>query len=139
VRVRTQELVAVSESPVARCRDGCNPSTRSKPAVGAMPPRIAVPARAGNRTTTHRARPAVDIDALKRQPSDVIVGTFRTTLAIQNQILQPSKDVGHLAYQFHLSIFDDLGFPIALQRLVDAFTAHHGVKGWFMDYDTPRH
>lgn len=111
---------------------------RSQP-WGAMPARIAVPARAGIRTTTHRARPAVDIDALKRQPSDVLVGTFRATRAIQNPILQLSKDVCHLAYQFHPSIFDDFGFPIALQRLVDAFTAHNGVKGLFMDYDTPRH
>jgi signal transduction histidine kinase len=104
-----------------------------------MPARIAVPARAGIRTTTHHARPAVDIDALKRQPSDVLVGTFRATRAIQNPILQLSKDVCHLAYQFHPSIFDDFGFPIALQRLVDAFTAHNGVNGWFMDYDAPRH
>jgi signal transduction histidine kinase len=111
---------------------------RSQP-WGAMPARIAVPARAVNRTTTYRAQPAVDSDALNRQPSDVLVGTFRATRAIQNPIVQLSEDVCHLAHQFHPSIFDDVGFPIALQRLVDAFTAYNGVKGWFMDYDTPRH
>ncbi len=39
--------------------------------------------------------------------------------------------VRHLAYQLHPSILDDLGLPIALQRLVDDFTARSRIRGSF--------
>ncbi len=43
-----------------------------------------------------------------------------------------SDDVRHLAYQFHPSILDDLGLPIALKRYVDDFTARTGLRGTFV-------
>ncbi len=39
--------------------------------------------------------------------------------SIQDRLTELSDDVRHLAYQFHPSILDDLGLPVALQRLVD--------------------
>ncbi len=39
--------------------------------------------------------------------------------SIQDRLTELSDDVRHLAYQFHPSILDDLGLPIALQRLAD--------------------
>ncbi len=42
-----------------------------------------------------------------------------------------------LAYQFHPSILDDLGLPIALQRLVDDFSARSKVRGVFSHKDIP--
>ena len=39
--------------------------------------------------------------------------------SIQDRLTELSDDVRHLAYQFHPSILDDLGLPVALQRLID--------------------
>jgi len=43
-----------------------------------------------------------------------------------------SDDVRHLAYQFHPSILDDLGLPIALKRYVDDLSARTGLHGTFV-------
>jgi signal transduction histidine kinase len=48
-----------------------------------------------------------------------------------------SDVVRHLAYQLHPSILDDLGLPIALQRLVDDFTARSHIRGSFGYKDVP--
>jgi two-component system, NarL family, sensor kinase len=45
--------------------------------------------------------------------------------------------VRHLAYQLHPSILDDLGLPIALQRLVDDFTARSHIRGSFGHKNIP--
>jgi signal transduction histidine kinase len=42
-----------------------------------------------------------------------------------------------LAYQLHPSILDDLGLPIALQRLVDDFTARSHIRGSFGHKNIP--
>ena len=81
---------------------------------------------------------AIDVEALERQLSTAPIGTVRAVQAIQDRIIELSDDVRHLAHQLHPSILDDLGLSIALQRLVDDFTARTGVKGQFIDYDTPK-
>jgi signal transduction histidine kinase len=48
-----------------------------------------------------------------------------------------SDVVRHLAYQLHPSILDDLGLPIALQRLVDEFTARSRIQGSFEHKNIP--
>ncbi len=47
---------------------------------------------------------------------------------IQNRLAELSDDVRRLAYQFHPSILDDLGLPIALHRLIDDFSTRTGIK-----------
>jgi signal transduction histidine kinase len=80
---------------------------------------------------------AVDIEALERQLSDAPVGTLRAARAIQDRVVEISENVRHMAYQFHPSILDDLGLPIALQRLVNDFSVRTGVNGVFLDHGTP--
>ncbi len=48
---------------------------------------------------------------------------------IQNRLAELSDEVRHLAYQFHPSLVDDLGLPIALHRLIDDFSTRTGIKG----------
>jgi len=74
---------------------------------------------------------AVELEALERKlrsSPDLIGPGLRSLL---DRVTELSEDVRHLAYQFHPSILDDLGLPIALQRLVDDFSAHTGVQGRF--------
>ena len=47
------------------------------------------------------------------------VGCSKELRSIQDRLTELSDDVRHLAYQFHPSILDDLGLPVALQRLID--------------------
>ena len=51
--------------------------------------------------------------------------------SIQDRLTELSDDVRHLAYQFHPSILDDLGLTVALQRLVDDFSARSGIAATF--------
>ena len=74
---------------------------------------------------------AMDVEAVGRQlsPSPGRVG--QDVCAIQERVAELSDSVRHLAYQLHPSILDDLGLPIALQRLVDDFTARSHIGGTF--------
>jgi signal transduction histidine kinase len=74
---------------------------------------------------------AVELETLERQlpSSPGLIGPGLRSLV--DRVVGLSEDVRHLAYQFHPSILDDLGLPIALQRLVDDFSAHAGVRGRF--------
>lgn len=47
------------------------------------------------------------------------VGCSKELRSIQDRLTELSDDVRHLAYQFHPSILDDLGLPVALQRMID--------------------
>ena len=51
--------------------------------------------------------------------------------------MELSDVVRHLAYQLHPSILDDLGLPIALQRLVEDFTARSHIRGSFGHKNIP--
>ena len=45
--------------------------------------------------------------------------------------LDNREDLRHLAYQFHPSVLDDLGLPVALRRLVDDISGRAGLKSAF--------
>ena len=74
---------------------------------------------------------AMEIHSLEQQLSSSPVHVSRAIRAIQDRVVELSEDVRHLAYQFHPSILDDLGLPVALQRLVDEFAARSNVRGSF--------
>ncbi len=58
---------------------------------------------------------------------------FRARLRqLRRQVGGLSDDVRHMAYQFHPSILDDLGLPIALKRYVDDLSARTGLRGTFV-------
>lgn len=80
---------------------------------------------------------AMEIEGLERQLSSSPVQVGRAVRAIQDRVVELSEDVRHLAYQFHPSILDDLGLPIALQRLVDDFSVRSNVRGSFSHMNIP--
>lgn len=80
----------------------------------------------------------IDVEALERQLSTAPTHTLRAVRAIEDRVIELSDDVRHLAHQLHPSILNDLGLSIALQRLVDDFTARTGVQGDFIDQDSLR-
>lgn len=80
---------------------------------------------------------AMEIEAVERQLSSSPVHVGRAVRAIQDRVVELSEDVCHLAYQFHPSILDELGLPIALQRLVDDFMARTNVCGSFGHKNIP--
>lgn len=81
---------------------------------------------------------AIDIEALERALSTAPIDTVRAVRAIEDRVIELSDDVRHLAHQLHPSMLDDLGLSIALQRLLDDFTARTTVRGEFIDCDTPK-
>jgi PAS domain S-box-containing protein len=74
---------------------------------------------------------AMDIEAVGQQLSVSPGHVGRDVYAIQERVVELSDVVRHLAYQLHPSILDDLGLPIALQRLVDDFTVRSRIRGSF--------
>lgn len=80
---------------------------------------------------------AMDIEAVGRQLSSSSDDVGRAVQEIQDRVVELSDVVRHLAYQLHPSILDDLGLPIALQRLVDDFTARSRIRGSFGHKDIP--
>jgi PAS domain S-box-containing protein len=79
----------------------------------------------------------MDIDAVERQLSFQPGQVGQAVRAIQDRVVELSDVVRHLAYQLHPSILDDLGLPIALQRLVDDFTARSNIRGNFGHKNIP--
>jgi PAS domain S-box-containing protein len=80
---------------------------------------------------------AMDIEAVGRQLSSSPDHVGRAVQEIQDRVVELSDVVRHLAYQLHPSILDDLGLPIALQRLVDDFTARSRIRGSFGHKNIP--
>ncbi|MCE9536994.1 MAG: hypothetical protein K8R65_11385, partial [Nitrospirae bacterium] len=80
---------------------------------------------------------AMEIEGVERQLISAPIHMGRAVRAIQDRVVELSEDVRHLAYQFHPSILDDLGLPIALQRLVDDFSARSNVRGSFHHKNIP--
>lgn len=74
---------------------------------------------------------AMDIEAVGQQLSSSSDDVGRAVQEIQDRVVELSDVVRHLAYQLHPSILDDLGLPIALQRLVEDFTARSHIRGSF--------
>lgn len=61
----------------------------------------------------------VQAESLEANLPDSAVACSKELRSIQDRLTELSDDVRHLAYQFHPSILDDLGLPVALQRLID--------------------
>lgn len=80
---------------------------------------------------------AMDIEAVGRQLSIAPDHVGRDVRAIQERVVELSDVVRHLAYQLHPSILDDLGLPIALQRLVEDFTTRSYIRGSFEHKNIP--
>lgn len=77
---------------------------------------------------------AVEIETFQqRLPSSEPVA--EKLLSLHEQVVELSDDVRHLAYQFHPSILDDLGLPIALQRYIEEFSTRTGIKVTFAHKD----
>lgn len=81
---------------------------------------------------------AVDLEALDQTLSTAPIDVVRTVRAIEDRVNELSDDVRHLAHQLHPAILHDLGLTIALQRLVDDFTARTGVQGDLIHHDIPK-
>lgn len=65
----------------------------------------------------------MDVDRLVQQDPMVPGGIGLAVQTLQDQLVEISDVVRHLAYQLHPSILDDLGLSIALQRLAEDFQA----------------
>jgi PAS domain S-box-containing protein len=80
---------------------------------------------------------AMDIEALGQKLHSPADHVGRAVREIQERVVELSDVVRHLAYQLHPSILDDLGLPIALQRLVEDFTARSHIRGSFEHKNIP--
>jgi signal transduction histidine kinase len=79
---------------------------------------------------------AVEIETFQqRLPSPNLIAEKLRSL--HEQVVELSDDVRHLAYQFHPSILDDLGLPIALQRYIEDFGTRTGINVTLVHKDLP--
>ena len=143
VQVRTQELAAVNESLVAEVAERMQTEESLKNSRQALHKlalqllRVQEDERRRISRDLHDdinqrlALLAMDIEAVEQQLSISPDHVGRAIRAIQGRVVELSDVVRHLAYQLHPSILDDLGLPIALQRLVDDFTARSHIQGSF--------
>ena len=143
VQVRTQELAAVNESLLAEVAERMQTEqsleqsrhTLQKLALQLL--RVQEDERRRISRDLHDdinqqlALLAMDIEAVGKQLSSSQGNVGRAVHAIQDRVIALSDVVRHLAYQLHPSILDDLGLPIALQRLVEDFSARSQIKGVF--------
>lgn len=81
--------------------------------------------------TQRLAMIVVELETLDRAlpPESEAIGTRLRSL--QDNAAELCEDLRHLAYQFHPSVLDDLGLPVALRRLVDDIACRTGLKGTF--------
>jgi PAS domain S-box-containing protein len=149
VQVRTQELASVNESLVAEVAERmqteasleCSRQALQKLAFQLL--RVQEEERRRISRDLHDdinqrlALLAMDIEAVERQLSLSPGHVGRAVRTIQDRVVELSDVVRHLAYQLHPSILDDLGLPIALQRLVDDFTARSHIQGSFGHKNIP--
>jgi PAS domain S-box-containing protein len=149
VRGRTQELAAVNESLVAevaermRAEAWLEHSRQALQKLAFQLLRVQEEERRRISRDLHDdinqrlALLAMDIEAVGRQLSFSPGHVGQDVRAIQERVVELSDVVRHLAYQLHPSILDDLGLPIALQRLVDDFTARSYIRGSFRHKNIP--
>jgi signal transduction histidine kinase len=148
LQVRTEELAAVNESLVTevserkRTEQSLEASRRDLRQLAAQLLRVQEEERQRIARDLHDdinqrlALLTIDVEALERRLSMAPIDTLRAVRAIEDRVIELSDDVRHLAHQLHPSILNDLGLSIALQRLVDDFTARTGVQGDFIDQDS---
>jgi PAS domain S-box-containing protein len=149
VQVRTQELAAVNESLLAEVAERMQTEASLESSREALQKlalqllRVQEDERRRISRDLHDdinqrlALLAMDIEAVERQLSFSSAHMGGAVRAIQDRVVELSDVVRHLAYQLHPSILDDLGLPIALQRLVDEFTARSHIQGSFGHKDIP--
>lgn len=80
---------------------------------------------------------AIEIEDIEQHLPSPTYQVDTALRSLQGRIAELSEDVRHLAYQYHPSILDDLGLPIAMQRLVDDFVARNNIEGTLMCTDIP--
>lgn len=79
---------------------------------------------------------AVEIETFQQHlPSSKLIA--EKLCSFHEQVVELSDDVRHLAYQFHPSILDDLGLPIALQRYIEDFSTRTGINVTLVHKDLP--
>ena len=149
VQVRTQELAAANESLVAEVAERMQTEQSLEQSRQALQKlafqllRVQEEERRRISRDLHDdmnqrlALLAMDIEAICRQLSPLQGHTGKAIQAIQDRVVDLSDVVRHIAYQLHPSILDDLGLPIALQRLVDDVTARTHISGSFGHKDIP--
>ncbi|MEO5863634.1 MAG: PAS domain S-box protein [Nitrospiraceae bacterium] len=143
VQARTQELAAANESLVAEVTEriqteqSLEQSRQALQKLALQLLRVQEDERRRISRDLHDdinqqlALLAMDIEAVGKQLSSSPGNLGRAVCAIQDRVIELSDVVRHLAYQLHPSILDDLGLPIALQRLVEDFTARSHIRGSF--------
>ena len=143
VQARTQELAAVNESLIAEVAERVQTEQSLKHSRQALQKlafqllRVQEDERRRISRDLHDdinqrlALLAMDIETVGRQLSSSPGQIGRTVQEIQERVVELSDVVRHLAYQLHPSILDDLGLPIAVQRLVEDFTTRSHIQGSF--------
>ena len=149
VQIRTQELASVNESLVAevaervQTEESLESSRQELQRLAFQLLRVQEEERRRISRDLHDdinqrlALLAMEIEAVEQQLSSSPVHVGRAVRAIQDRVVDLSDVVRHLAYQLHPSILDDLGLPIALQRLVDDFTVRSSLRGTFEHKNIP--
>jgi signal transduction histidine kinase len=148
LRARTEELAAANESLVVEVSERMRTEQSLEASRGDLRQLAAQLIRVQEEERQRIARDlhddinqrlallTIDVEALERQLSTAPTHTLRAVRAIEDRVIELSDDVRHLAHQLHPSILNDLGLSIALQRLVDDFTARTGVKSDFIDQES---
>ena len=143
VQIRTQELAAVNESLVAEVAERMQTERSLESSRHALQKLTLQLLRVQEEERRRISRDlhddinqrlallAMDIEAVGQQLSSSSDDVGRAVQEIQDRVVELSDVVRHLAYQLHPSILDDLGLPIALQRLVEDFTARSHIRGSF--------
>jgi PAS domain S-box-containing protein len=149
VQIRTQELAAANESLVAEVSERMQTERSLESSRQALQKLTLQLLRVQEEERRRISRDlhddinqrlallAMDIEAVGQQLSSSSDDVGRAVQEIQDRVVELSDVVRHLAYQLHPSILDDLGLPIALQRLVDDFTARSRIRGSFGHRDVP--
>jgi PAS domain S-box-containing protein len=149
VQIRTQELASVNESLVVEVAERMQTEASLESSRQALQKlafqllRVQEDERRRISRDLHDdinqrlALLAMDIEAVERQLRFSSGNVGESVRTIQDRVVELSDVVRHLAYQLHPSILDDLGLPIALQRLVDDFTARSHIQGSFGHKDVP--
>ena len=149
VQIRTQELASVNESLVAEVAERMQTEVSLESSRQALQKLAFQLVRVQEEERRRISRDlhddinqrlallAMDIEAVEQQLCFTPDHVGRAVHAIQDRVVELSDAVRHLAYQLHPSILDDLGLPIALQRLVDDFTARSHIQGSFGHKNIP--
>jgi len=149
VQARTQELAAVNDSLVAEVTERMQTAASLEQSRQALQKlafqllRVQEEERRRISRDLHDdinqrlALLAMDIEAVGRKLDSPADHVGRAVREIQERVVELSDVVRHLAYQLHPSILDDLGLPIALQRLVEDFTARSHIRGSFEHKNIP--